>query len=135
MLRRWVARAAAILAVLVLGSVAFGAAQSTVTRHYYTELYQYPEGGFPTDATLDLTFRPDGSLVGYYRPTDGGVQPVFGSVSGSHISLTIGIADLHVNGTLENGKIEGRAFREYGRQLYSFIGRPIPNDGALPRVP
>lgn len=135
MFRRWAASTAAALAIFALGSVGFSAAQGAVTRHYYTELYRYPQGGFPVSATLDLTFRPDGSLVGYYRPTDGGLKTVFGSVSDSHVSLTIGFADLHVTGTIgSDGKIEGRAFREYGRQIYTFVGRPIPNDGALPRV-
>lgn len=136
MCRRWAGAAAAALATLALGSLACAAAdQTVVTRHYYTELYKYPEGGFPLSATLDLTFHPDGSLIGYYRPIDESIETVFGSVSGSQIYLNIGPSRLHVTGTLKDGKIEGRAFREYGRQLYTFIGRPIPNDNALPRVP
>lgn len=123
------------LALLVASGTVPALAQNAPVRHYYTELYRYPQGGFPTSATMDLTFRPDGSIVGYYRPTDGGISPVSGSISGQHVSLSIGGVDgIQVNGTLQgNGRIEGRAFRAFGRELYSFIGRPIPNDRTLPR--
>ncbi|HUY41260.1 MAG TPA: hypothetical protein VMV82_06800 [Candidatus Dormibacteraeota bacterium] len=136
MTTRWTAKAFAALAVLALAAAAPVFAQGP-TRHYYTELYRYPQGGFPTSATLDLTFRPDGTLVGYYHQTDGSVMPVQGSISGSKIALDIGgSSPLHVTGTLErDGRIVGRAFRSFGRALYSFVGRPIPNDSSLPRVP
>ncbi len=136
MTTRWTAKAFAAFAILALAAAAPVFSQGE-TRHYYTELYRYPQGGFPTSATLDLTFGLDGTLVGYYRPTDGGVTPVHGSVSGSRIALDIGGGDpLHVTGTVENdGKIVGRAFRSFGRAVYSFIGRPIPHDSTLPRVP
>ena len=135
MVRRYSAKAVAALAVLALfGSVP--ALAQTSTRHFYTELYRFPEGGFPMSGTLDLNFHPSGSITGYYHPTDGGMRPVSGSISGEHIALSIGGLDgLDVNGTLKNGRIEGRAFRAFGRAVYDFIGRPIPNDHTLPREP
>ncbi|MGH7737498.1 MAG: hypothetical protein ACREMP_06480 [Candidatus Tyrphobacter sp.] len=135
MKRGWPIEAVAALALLGLTCGALAQAQP-VANHYYTELYRYPDGGFPVSATMDLTVSADGSIRGYYHPTDGGVRPVFGSVSGSKIQLSIGgVQGVQVNGTLgADGKIEGRAFRAFGRALYSFIGRPIPNDNALPRV-
>ncbi len=132
MIQRCFARTLAAVALLGLAAGAVVLAQAPV-RHYYTELYRYPQGGFPISADLDLTFRPDGSIVGYYRPTDGGLRPVIGSISGTRLSLTIGgVGGLQINGTMKGGKIEGRAFRSFGRELYSFVGRPIPHDGALP---
>lgn len=135
MFQRWTVKAVAAVAMLVLGAGASALAQQNVTRHYYTELYRFPEGGFPTSATMDLTFRPNGTIVGYYRPTDGGIRPVSGSVAGTRIALAIGGLDgIQVNGTTtQDGKIEGRAFTAFGRGEFSFIGRPIPNDSTLPR--
>jgi hypothetical protein len=118
--------AQALAAVVVLG---------VGTHHYYAELYQFPQGGFPRSATLDLTVRENGTIIGYYRPTDGGISPVSGSVDGAKITLSIGGLDgMQVNGTITDGKIEGRAFRPFGRGEFSFIGRPIPNDNTLPRA-
>ena len=135
-MQRWTVTAVAALAALAIGWLAPALADQNVTRHYYTELYRFPEGGFPLSATMDLTFREDGSLVGYYKPTDGGVRPVAGQLSGTRITLDSGGPDaLHVNGTLADGKIGGRAFRSFGNQVYSFRGLPIPNDSTLPRVP
>lgn len=130
-------KAIAAIAVLALGPVAVALAQDGVTRHYYTELYRYPEGGFPTSATMDLTFRANGTIVGYYRPTDGGLRTVSGSISGERIALSIGgLGGIQVNGTMtSDGRIEGRAFTAFGHGLFSFIGRPIPNDHTLPHVP
>ncbi len=127
--------AAAVAAALTIGLLAPALADQGVTRHYYTELYRFPEGGFPTSATMDLTFYEDGHLSGYYRPTDGGIRPVVGQLSGSQITLDIGGAGaLHVNGTLDGGKITGRAFRSFGNAVFSFRGLPIPNDSTLPSV-
>ncbi|HEY9086414.1 MAG TPA: hypothetical protein VIN40_10845 [Candidatus Tyrphobacter sp.] len=135
-MQRWTAQAVAALAALAIGLIAPALAEGGVTRHYYTELYRFPQGGFPTSGTLDLTIRDDGSITGYYRPTDGGIGPVNGHLAGSRISLDIGGAGdaLHVNGMLDGGKISGRAFRTFGRQEYTFRGLPIPNDQTLPRV-
>ncbi len=137
MARRCAVKTFWMLAALALATGVAATAQPQVASHYYTELYQFPQGGFPVSATMDLTLRPDGTLIGYYRPTDGGVQPVTGSVSGAHISLSIGggRGGLQVTGVLENGKIDARAFRSFGSQVYSFVGRPIPNDQTLPHEP
>ena len=112
-MQRWTVTAVAALAALAIGWLAPALADQNVTRHYYTELYRFPEGGFPLSATMDLTFREDGSLVGYYKPTDGGVRPVAGQLSGTRITLD----------------------RSFGNQVYSFRGLPIPNDSTLPRGP
>jgi hypothetical protein len=136
MIARPLAGCLAILAVLSFSGVAPAAVQTTAgVHHYYTELYPYPEGGFPTSATMDLTIRPDGAIFGYYHPTDGGVVPVSGSLAGERIALDIGgVNALHVNGKLEaSGRIQGQAFRSFGRALFTFVGRPIPNDATLPR--
>lgn len=111
-------------------------AQTATVRHYYVELYRFPEGGFPTSGTLDLFFRAGGRLTGVYRPTDGGVRPVTGQLFGDDkIQLDFGgPAALHVNGTIDGGGIEGRGYRAFSRQLYDFRGLPIPNDQTLPHV-
>ncbi len=116
------------------------AAQATQTQHYYTELYRFPgagtQGSFPVSAVLDLTIADDGSISGYYRPTeptDGAVEPIVGRLSGKNVSFEVGgTQGLHVNATLSSGKLLGRAYQFYGREVFYFIGRPIPNDSALP---
>lgn len=135
-MERWTATAVAALAALAIG-ITPALAGPVVTRHYYAELYRYPQGGFPSSGTLDLIFREDGSIAGYYRPlSGGGVAPVSGYVRGSSIALDIGGSDaLHVSGTLIDGTISGRAFRSFGNQVFRFRGLPIANDSALPKIP
>ncbi len=129
----------AVLALFALLALA-PTAPEVLARHYYTELYRFPGGGtqgsFPTSAVLDLTVGQNGSISGYYRPTnaaDGAVISVMGTLSGSNVTLEIGgLEALHVNATLSAGKLLGRAYRFYGNETFYFIGRPIPNDSALP---
>ena len=132
--------AGAALACFALLAVAPSGVQTTLARHYYAELYRFPGGGtqgsFPNSGTLDLTVGDKGSISGYYRPTDptdGAVVAVFGTLSGPNVSLEIGgLEGLHIDATLHKGKLLGRAYRFYGREVFYFIGRPIPNDSALP---
>ncbi len=138
MVRGWTAGAVAALAVLALwGRIAVPAlAQSNEVHHYYVELTRYPEDGFPISGTLDLYFHQGGAITGYYQPTDDGVRPITGQLfADNRIELDFGGAGaIHVTGTLTNGKIVGRGYRAFGRQLYDFRGLPIPNDQTLPHV-
>jgi hypothetical protein len=138
MVPRWAAGSVFALAALALlvGVALPSDAQSRATHHYYVEFYRYPQGGFPTSGTLDLLFYQNGMLTGYYHPTDGGVRPVTGQLfGGNKIQLDFGGPEaLHVNGTLTDGKIVGRGYRAFSRQLYDFRGLPIPNDQTLPHV-
>jgi hypothetical protein len=126
----------ALASLAVVTAVMPASAQDGLAHHYYVELYKYPQGGFPTSGTLDLFFHSGGALTGYYRPTDGGVRPVTGQLfGGNRIQLDFGGPEaLHVNGTISDGRIDGRGYRAFSRQLYTFRGLPIPNDQTLPHV-
>jgi hypothetical protein len=129
---------AAVLALVALANLAVLlplAARADSTRYYYLELYKYPQGGFPTSGTLSLTFHDNGIVTGYFRPTQGGISAVSGSVQRNVLQLDIGgSSPLHIDGTMKKGTILGRGFRSFGKQLYSFRLLPIPNDHTLPTV-
>ncbi len=141
MTRGRLAALSAALAFLAFPALASAAAQAA-THHYYTELYRFPgagtQGSFPVSAVLDLTIAGDGSISGYYRPTDptdGAVLPVTGTLSAEDVSFEVGgVQGLHVNAKLNGGKLLGRAYQFYGREVFYFIVRPIPNDSALPNT-
>lgn len=133
---RGTARPAVLLLALLgaLGGVAV--AGWSATHHYYVELAPYPRGGTPTSGTLDLDFREGGGIVGFYRPSDGGMRTVSGQAySANRIALDFGgTASLHVSGTLDSGGIVGRAYDPFTGRLYSFRGLAIPNDQSLPHM-
>lgn len=134
----WIARTAALAlaAAASLAALFPVAVRADTTRYYYLELYKYPEGGFPTSGTLDLTFHDDGIVTGYFRPSQGGgIATVSGALERSVLQLDLGgTSPFHIDGTMKEGTILGRGYRSFGHQLYSFRLLPIPNEHALPKV-
>lgn len=133
--RFWRIAGAAAICLIALWAVSPVMAHADTSQHYYLELYEYPQGGFPTSGTLDLTFHNEGTITGFYYPSDGGVAAISGSLNGTVMQLDFGgPVSLHIDGTMKNGAIVGRGFRSFGNQLYSFRLLPIPNGHTLPKV-
>lgn len=126
----------AVPALASLAALMPAMARADSTRYYYLELYKYPQGGFPTSGTLDLTFHDGGIVTGYFHPTQGaGVAAVSGSLQRNVLQLDLGgNSPLHIDGTMKEGTILGRGYRSFGTQVYSFRLLPIPNDHTLPTV-
>jgi hypothetical protein len=115
---------AATLGLLALAAVpAISATQPTAYATALTELYGSPA---PYTGEMRLTVSSDGTIHGYYFPSDGASSfiPVTGGRTGNSIWFDIGDGGMYrVQGRVHDGTIVGTAFTPNNQQ-YTFVANP-----------
>jgi hypothetical protein len=115
---------AAALGLLALAAApAISATEPTAYATALTQLYGSPA---PYTGTLKLTIAENGSVHGYYFPSDGSSWfiPVTGGRNGDRIWFDIGDDGMYrVQGRVHDGTIVGTAFTRDNQQ-YTFVADP-----------
>ncbi|HET7813600.1 MAG TPA: hypothetical protein VFL13_04440 [Candidatus Baltobacteraceae bacterium] len=114
-----------VLAAAVLPLSAIAAPAPSVV-HYATSLTPLHENA-PYTGSLELTYAPDGTIHGYYFPSDYSAMfvPVVGGLSDGNIWLEIGTDNVvRVQGHLHDGVIDGGAIGQTESTSYAFTASP-----------
>lgn len=106
--------------------MAAAAAPAASTMHFATTITPLQENS-PYTGSLDLTVDADGTLRGYYFPSDYSALyvPVVGGRTGEAIWFDIGTDKIvRVEGRLHDGRIDGGAIDESNMASYAFAATP-----------
>ena len=130
-MNRFALSAAASLALLTVtstGALAVVQPGSPVASSGTFETTLAPSTGIPSGpivGRLMLHLAPDGVVQGTFRDLDSArIHTVTGGVRGREIWLNLGyLGDLHIDGSIDNGKIVGYTF--LGGQQYRFDANPV----------
>ncbi len=123
-----------LIAALALAAAAVPgaarAAQEPSALYFSTSMTQLHDTGAYT-GSLELRIAPDGTLRGYYFPTDYTAMfvPVVGGRTGESIWFDIGAANIvHVQANLRDGAMTGSAYDQAGTRQYTFTAATVSPD-------